>query len=130
MPAGIDEKCWKRATEIATQYFGGRPNNDVEWAYTMGIYKHMCMQLPRGSSKFTRVGTRQKRRRRIRRGETPEQLQLSIFESQKPKTEYERIAALLRSEGISEEMAEYIIELRLQGQNQRANDLYVQHRKG
>ena len=49
MPKGLDEPCWGRAKAIATRYFGHVPNNDMEWAYTMGIYKHMCMTLPRGA---------------------------------------------------------------------------------
>ena len=49
MPKGLNEPCWGRAKAIATRYFGHTPNSDMEWAYTMGIYKHMCMTLPRGA---------------------------------------------------------------------------------
>tara|TARA_Y100001963_G_scaffold158893_1_gene260236 strand:+ start:574 stop:813 length:240 start_codon:yes stop_codon:yes gene_type:complete len=50
MPAGLvntpeEEECWNRAKEIATVHFGKPPATSNQWAYTMGIYKHMCLLL-------------------------------------------------------------------------------------
>ena len=50
MPIGLvtspeEEICWERSKEIATAHFGHPPRSSQEWAYTMGIYKHMCMVL-------------------------------------------------------------------------------------
>ena len=49
MPRGLvqspeQEACWNRAKEIAGEHFGHAPSADVEWAYVMGVYKHMCMR--------------------------------------------------------------------------------------
>jgi len=123
MPKGLDEPCWERAKAIATRYFGHTPNNDMEWAYTMGIYKHMCMTLPRGAKKQL------PKQRQQKLGMTPKKQLKKRKGSRKPKTEYEKISDMLQEEGISEEMAEYIIELRLEGQNERANELYLEHSK-
>ena len=48
MPRGLvqteeEEACWEKAKAIASEHFGGEPSGDEEWAYTMGIYKHMCI---------------------------------------------------------------------------------------
>lgn len=37
-----EEECWERARELATEHFGHRPKEAIEWAYVTGIYQHMC----------------------------------------------------------------------------------------
>ena len=78
MPTGLvtspeEEICWERAKEISTEHFGHYPKTSQQWAYTMGIYKHMCMLLEPAEEvevEETEILVRSPRTKRRKRGQS------------------------------------------------------------
>ena len=72
MPRGLvqteeEAACWEKAKAIASEHFGHLPSADVEWAYVMGIYKHMCIRQAEAREKPGKARHRLSRSARLGR---------------------------------------------------------------